>query len=150
MLTRVGIQFKKSGDDGRSSGCSSLERTLQGAFYVQECVPELLDVKRAVFDKIDAVVSGLGDPGGRADERIVIASSSSNMASSKFASDLKNRSRVLVAHPVSFIRDEQACTHVQYNKVNENKIRPLLPPNFLLLDSPQTLYVLHIWLPWWV
>ena len=60
-------------------------------------MPELLDLKRAVFDKIDAVVSGLGDVA----DRIVIASSSSNMASTKFANDMKLRSRVLVAHPVS-------------------------------------------------
>jgi L-gulonate 3-dehydrogenase len=73
------------------AGSMSLEETVKGAYYIQECTPEVLHIKKAILQQLDAVV----------DDNVIIASSSSNMASSKFAGDLIHKSQVLVAHPVS-------------------------------------------------
>ncbi|CAG5128965.1 unnamed protein product [Candidula unifasciata] len=76
---------------GLISGSSSLEQCLQAASYVQECVPELVDLKRKVFQQIDPFIT----------EHMVVATSSSCIGVSQFAGDLKNRHRTLVAHPVN-------------------------------------------------
>lgn len=68
---------------------ASLAAALEGATHVQECAPESLDLKRALFSDLDR----LSPPNA------TIASSSSFMPASQFASDLGGRHRVLVAHP---------------------------------------------------
>ncbi|XP_062583587.1 lambda-crystallin-like [Saccostrea cucullata] len=70
---------------------SSLQECLTEAIYVQECVPENLDLKRKVFAQIDQIVSG----------ETVVASSSSCLPASSFTEGLKNRERMLVAHPIN-------------------------------------------------
>ncbi len=62
---------------------------LIGAELVQECVPERLDIKREVFQQLGAY-SGPGT---------VLASSSSAIVSSEFATATPARDRVLIAHP---------------------------------------------------
>ncbi|XP_074599802.1 lambda-crystallin-like [Brevipalpus obovatus] len=73
------------------TGASSLSEVVEGAFYVQECVFERLDLKVKVFADLDAIVS----------PSTILASSTSCFPPSKFSSELKNRSNVLVAHPVN-------------------------------------------------
>ncbi|XP_005112621.1 lambda-crystallin homolog [Aplysia californica] len=73
------------------SGSSSLEDCLRGAQYVQECVPESVDLKRGVFEQMDEFIT----------EDMVVATSSSCLAVSQFASGLRNKQRTLVAHPVN-------------------------------------------------
>ena len=60
---------------------------------LQECVPEDLELKRKVFQQLDQ----------HASSNMVLASSSSCIASSQFSSDLQHRDRVLIVHPVSHI-----------------------------------------------
>ncbi|TFD60110.1 3-hydroxyacyl-CoA dehydrogenase [Cryobacterium sp. Hh38] len=62
---------------------------LRGAELVQECVPERLDIKREVFQQL----------GAYSETYAVLASSSSAIVSSEFASATPARERVLIAHP---------------------------------------------------
>lgn len=70
---------------------SDLQKALAGASYVQEAVFEKEDVKRAVFKELDRLT----------DPQIVLASSSSMMPASRFASELSGSHRCLVAHPLN-------------------------------------------------
>ncbi len=70
---------------------ASLENALSGAEYVQENLPERLDVKKEIFGKLDT----LSDP------RAVLASSTSSIPASAFTEHLAGRHRCLVAHPVN-------------------------------------------------
>jgi 3-hydroxyacyl-CoA dehydrogenase len=62
---------------------------LKGADLVQECVPERLDIKRAIFQQV----------GAYSKPDAVLASSSSAIVSSEFATATPARDRVLIAHP---------------------------------------------------
>ncbi len=59
--------------------------------YVQECVPESVELKKSVFGQLDALV----------EVGVVLASSTSCIVPSLFTADLKHRSQCIVAHPVS-------------------------------------------------
>lgn len=69
----------------------SLERAVDSASHVQENVVEDVNVKRAVFRKLDAL----------AEPAVVIASSTSGIPTSRFSHDLPGRARCLVAHPAN-------------------------------------------------
>lgn len=76
---------------GRINIADSLADALNGAIYIQENTPEMLDVKRAVFAELDAL----------ADPNAIIASSTSAILPSAFSEGLKGRHRCLVAHPLN-------------------------------------------------
>ena len=67
----------------------SLPQALDGAQWVQECAPEILDIKRAVNREL---VSLAGD-------EAIVASSSSTMPISEILTDRQARKRAVVAHP---------------------------------------------------
>jgi L-gulonate 3-dehydrogenase len=69
----------------------SLEEAVAGAEYVQECGPEVLDVKRATFAALDRA----------APINAILASSTSAIVASKFTEALAGRARCIVAHPVN-------------------------------------------------
>jgi len=71
------------------AGTSSLEECVRGTIYVQECVPENLDLKIKVWTEIDKLVG----------EETILASSTSCIVPSKISSELKNKERFIVAHP---------------------------------------------------
>ena len=73
----------------RIEASTNLGRTVEGAGYVQECVPEALALKRDVFRSLDAA----------ADPQAILASSTSAIRMSEIASDLPGRKRCLVVHP---------------------------------------------------
>jgi L-gulonate 3-dehydrogenase len=64
---------------------------LEGASFVQECGPETIEAKLAIFAELDRVAK----PGA------ILASSSSAIVASKFTEKLKGRARCLIAHPVN-------------------------------------------------
>ncbi len=66
-----------------------LGEALSGASHVQECVPEDLDLKRALFAELDALAA----------DDAVLASSSSAITASEIAVGLAGAARCLVAHP---------------------------------------------------
>jgi len=74
---------------GRIRFLPDLEAALAGATYVQECVPESLDLKRALFADLDRLAA----------PDAILASSSSFLPASAFAADLAGRARCLVVHP---------------------------------------------------
>jgi len=68
---------------------NSLAQAVDRAIYVQECAPEVLALKKELFAELDRL----------APQQAVLASASSFIAASAFASDLAGRHRILVAHP---------------------------------------------------
>ena len=74
---------------GRVAAVTDLAAAVAGAVHVQECTPELPELKRRLFAELDAL----------APPDCPIASSSSFMPASRFAAGLPGRSRCLVVHP---------------------------------------------------
>ncbi|CAH1788660.1 unnamed protein product [Owenia fusiformis] len=70
---------------------TNFDACTKGAKYIQECIPELIDLKRKIFNDLDNVMS---------DESIV-GSSTSAIPSSRFTNGLKHKSRMLVVHPTN-------------------------------------------------
>ncbi len=75
----------------RISGCKTLEEVLDGAEYVQENLPERVDMKKDIFGRMDKIASS----------SCVLASSTSSIPASAFTEDLPGRARCLIAHPVN-------------------------------------------------
>jgi len=71
------------------SGTSSLQECVRDTIYIQECVPEILDLKIKVWTEVDGLVG----------DSTILASSTSCIVPSKISKDLKNRARFIVAHP---------------------------------------------------
>jgi L-gulonate 3-dehydrogenase len=70
---------------------STIESALEGVVHVQENTPEDVEVKRAVFARLDAA----------APADAVLASSTSAILPSAFTEHLKGRGRCLVVHPIN-------------------------------------------------
>lgn len=70
---------------------ADLTKALDGADYVQECGPEVLDAKRELFDRLDQLSA----------PQTILASSSSGLMTSEFADQIQGRQRALVVHPVN-------------------------------------------------
>jgi 3-hydroxyacyl-CoA dehydrogenase len=70
---------------------ATLESALEGAVHVQENTPEDVEVKRAVFARLDAAATA----------DAVLASSTSAILPSAFTENLKGRARCLVIHPIN-------------------------------------------------
>jgi 3-hydroxyacyl-CoA dehydrogenase len=67
------------------------EEALAGATHVQENTPEIVELKREIFARLDAV----------ADRDAVLASSTSAILPSKFTESLAGRARCMVVHPIN-------------------------------------------------
>ena len=76
---------------GRMRGVASLEAVLADADYVQENTPEKLEVKRAIFARLDQM----------AKPDAILASSTSALLPSSFTDHLTGRARCLVVHPLN-------------------------------------------------
>jgi 3-hydroxyacyl-CoA dehydrogenase len=75
----------------RIHAAPTLESALEGAVHVQENTPEDVEVKRAVFARLDPA----------APPDAVLASSTSAILPSAFTENLKGRARCLVVHPIN-------------------------------------------------
>lgn len=75
--------------EGKMTLHSNIEDAVKGALWVQESVPERLDIKLAVYPKIQAALS----------ESAVLASSTSGFKPSELAEGAVRPGQILVAHP---------------------------------------------------
>lgn len=75
----------------RVTACETLEDALHGAALVQESCPEILDIKRELFARMDEAAA----------PETILASSSSALMASEFSAGLAGARRCLVAHPVN-------------------------------------------------
>ncbi len=73
----------------RVAVATDLDHAVSGAVHVQECVPEVIDLKREIFSDVLRV----------ADAATTVASSSSAIAISEVAAGLQGNNRCMVAHP---------------------------------------------------
>ncbi|KAI1885428.1 hypothetical protein AGOR_G00220050 [Albula goreensis] len=73
------------------SSHDDLTQALEGAFFVQECVFEDLEVKRNVFQEVE----------GHVGEDVILSSSTSCLLPSNVFSRVQNRKRCIVSHPVN-------------------------------------------------
>lgn len=69
----------------------NLADAVRSVDYVQECGPESVDIKRVLFSELDQLTP----------PQAVLASSSSGLMTSEFATHLDGRNRTLVVHPVN-------------------------------------------------
>jgi carnitine 3-dehydrogenase len=74
---------------GQLTFCASLAEAVAQADYIQESVPERLDLKRKVYDEIEAV----------AKPQALIGSSTSGFKPSQLQQDMHTPQRLFVAHP---------------------------------------------------
>jgi len=88
---RHGLVADPRGAAKRIALVRTIAEAAAGADFVQECGPETIAEKIAIFKAIDAA----------APARAIFASSSSAIAASKFTKRLSGRARCLVAHPVN-------------------------------------------------
>jgi carnitine 3-dehydrogenase len=86
-LARLGLAA--GADPARLRFVARVEEAVEAADFVQESAPENEDLKRRLFAQLDAA----------ARPEVLIASSSSGLLPTRFASDCKHPERVLVGHP---------------------------------------------------
>jgi L-gulonate 3-dehydrogenase len=90
-LARAGLVDDAKAGAARVRVAASVADAVQDAGFVQENLPENLDVKRAIFAELDRL----------APPDAILASSTSTIVASLFTENLKGRQRCLVAHPVN-------------------------------------------------
>lgn len=90
MLAESGLVVEPVAEvDSRVTVVDLLEEAVNGAVLVQECVPEKVELKTALFAKLAALTG----------PDIVLASSSSAIVASDSADGVSASDRILVAHP---------------------------------------------------
>jgi L-gulonate 3-dehydrogenase len=77
--------------DARVTPIDTLGDALDGARWMQECIAETVEAKRALFAEADRY----------AEPDAILASSSSSITASRYTEELDGRLRCLVAHPVN-------------------------------------------------
>jgi L-gulonate 3-dehydrogenase len=87
----IGLIADAASAAARIIWCERLDDTLEGAQWVQENLPETVEVKRRIFSMLDSDA-----PAGA-----ILASSTSAIPASRFTEVLAGRARCLVAHPVN-------------------------------------------------
>jgi L-gulonate 3-dehydrogenase len=90
-LAAAGLCDDPAGSASRISAATTLAEALEGVVLVQENGPEVVHIKREIYAELDR----LAPPGA------ILASSSSAIRISLFASELQGRARCLIAHPVN-------------------------------------------------
>ncbi|MGO1768050.1 MAG: 3-hydroxyacyl-CoA dehydrogenase [Advenella sp.] len=90
-LAHYGLVDDVPGAMARIQVADSLEAAVAQADYVQENLPEVLEIKLDVFARLDAA----------APPQAILASSTSGFPASAFTEGLPGRERCLVAHPVN-------------------------------------------------
>jgi L-gulonate 3-dehydrogenase len=90
-LAAAGLTGDAPSAAARISLVASLQEAVADVEIVQECLPEALEAKRAVFAELDRAAA----------PATILASSTSAILPSAFTAELLGRARCLVAHPVN-------------------------------------------------
>lgn len=72
-------------------GTHTLESVVKNAFFLQECVPERIDLKHELYNKVDTLIN----------DKTILSSSTSTFMPSVLSKDLKCKSHFIVSHPVN-------------------------------------------------
>lgn len=91
QLESKGLLAGASAAMARIQAAATLKQALTGVDYVQENLPERIDVKKSIYQQMDALCA----------PATILASSTSSIPASAFTEDLPGRHRCLVAHPVN-------------------------------------------------
>lgn len=67
-----------------------MEEVVENAIFIQECVPEMLNLKQQLYDKLDKIVS----------TQTIISSSTSTFLPSILSEKMEHRNQLIVSHPV--------------------------------------------------
>ncbi|XP_006004076.1 lambda-crystallin homolog isoform X1 [Latimeria chalumnae] len=97
------------------SGCNDLKEAVEGALFIQECVPESLDLKQKVFNGLDSLVGG----------DVVLSSSTSCLLPSKVFCGLKHVKQCIIAHPVNppyYVRLVELVPHPETDSITMEKV----------------------------
>ncbi|XP_041352267.1 lambda-crystallin homolog isoform X2 [Gigantopelta aegis] len=76
----------------RVAGQHDLQECVRDAIFIQECVPENLEMKKSVWKKIDSL---------DIKDDVILSSSASAIVPSKISEELAHRSRFVVSHPTN-------------------------------------------------
>lgn len=91
VLARHGLIESENGVRALIRAAPGMHDAVTDADYVQECVPEILDLKRSLFTALD----------GLAPKLTILASSTTGIPPSSFTSDLDGRDRCIAVHPLN-------------------------------------------------
>jgi len=72
-------------------GGTVLAEAVKGSYYIQECIPEVLEMKQKLWEEVDKVVDS---------ESMILASSTSALLPSVISKNMKHKKQFIVAHPV--------------------------------------------------
>lgn len=90
-LARAGLVDDPAKVLARITTQADLAVALKGAGYVQENLPERVEMKVNIFERMDALTP----------RDVILASSTSSIPASKFTESLAGRARCVIAHPVN-------------------------------------------------
>lgn len=70
---------------------TDLKELVKNAYYIQECVPENIDMKKKLYAQLDAII----------DHNTILASSTSTFLPSVLSADMKHKDQIIISHPVN-------------------------------------------------